>query len=71
MKQQDKRSLLKANSTTKHPNTFIEEELSNNKFQKTIPKMINYLKEETKMLVLDLKEDMSKQLNDLKENTNR
>jgi hypothetical protein len=33
--------------------------------------MINYLKEETKMLVLDLKEDMSKQLNDLKENTNR
>jgi hypothetical protein len=70
MKQQDKCYPLKANSTTKHPNTFIEE-LSNNKFQKTIPKMINYLKEETKMLVLDLKEDMSKQLNDLKENTNR
>jgi hypothetical protein len=35
---------IKANTTTKYPNTCIEEELSNNEFQKTIAKMINNLK---------------------------
>jgi hypothetical protein len=37
----------KVNSTSKDPNTCVEEEVSNNKFQKTIVKMINNLKEET------------------------
>jgi hypothetical protein len=66
MKQQDNHSPSKANSTT---NTCIEEELSNNWFQKTIVKVINDLKEETQKLILDLKEDVNKQLNKLKENT--
>jgi hypothetical protein len=47
MKQQENHSPSKANSTTKEPNTCIEEELSNNEFQKTIVKMINNLKDET------------------------
>jgi hypothetical protein len=71
MKQQDNHSPSKATSTTKDPNTCIKEELSNNKFQKTIVKMINDLKEETQKLVFDLKEDMNKHLNELKENTDR
>jgi hypothetical protein len=33
MKQQDNRSLSKASSTTKDPNTCVEEELSNNELQ--------------------------------------
>jgi hypothetical protein len=66
MKQQDNHSPSKANSTTKDPNTCLEEELSNNEFQKTIIKMVNNLKEETQKLVLDLKEAMNKQLNELK-----
>jgi hypothetical protein len=71
MKQQKNHSLSKANSTTKDPNTCLEEEPSNNEFHKTIVKMINDLKEETQKLVFDQKEDMNKQLNDLKENTNK
>jgi hypothetical protein len=71
MKQQDNYSPSKAYSTTKDPNTYIEEELSNNEFQKTIVNMINDLKEETQKLVFDLKKNMHKQLNELKENTNR
>jgi hypothetical protein len=66
MKQQDNHSPSKANSTTKDPNTCLEEELSNNEFQKTIIKMVNNLKEETQKLVPDLKEAMNKQLNELK-----
>jgi hypothetical protein len=58
MKQQDNHSPSKANSTTKDLNTCVEEELSNNEFQKTIVKMINDLKEETQNLVTDLKENM-------------
>jgi hypothetical protein len=34
MKQQDSSSPSKASSTTKDPNTCVEEELSNNEFQK-------------------------------------
>jgi hypothetical protein len=41
MKQQDNCSPSKANSMTKDPDSCIEEELSNNEFQKTIVKMIN------------------------------
>jgi hypothetical protein len=47
MKQQDNHPPLKVNSTTKDPDTCVEEELSNKEFQKTIVKMINDLKEET------------------------
>jgi hypothetical protein len=61
MKQQDNHSPSKANSTTKNSNAYIEEQLSNNEFEKTTVKMINNLKEETQMLILDLKEDMNKQ----------
>jgi gas vesicle protein len=71
MKQQGNHYPSKANSTSKDPNTYIEEESSNDEFQKTIIKMINNLKEETQKLVLDLKEDMNKQLNELKENINK
>jgi hypothetical protein len=72
MKQQDNHSPSKANSTTKDPNTCIEEELSNNELKKIyIVKMINNLKEETQKLVFDFKENVNKQLNELKENTNR
>jgi hypothetical protein len=71
IKQQDNHSPSKANSTTKDPNTCIEEQLSNNEFQKTIVKMNNDLKEEKQKLVLDLKENMNKQLNVFKENTNK
>jgi hypothetical protein len=71
MKHKDKLSPSKANSTTKDPNTYAEEELSNNEFQKTIVKMINDLKEETQKLVFDFKENVNKELNALKENTNR
>jgi hypothetical protein len=60
MKQQDNHSPSKANSTTKDPNTYVEEELSNNEFQKTIIKMTNDFKEETQKLVLYLKEDAIK-----------
>jgi hypothetical protein len=70
MKQQDNCSPSKANSTTKDLNTCIEEEILNNEFQKTIVKMINSLKEETQKLVFDIKEDVNKQLNKLKVNTN-
>jgi hypothetical protein len=70
-KQQDNYSSSKVNSTTKDPNTYVEEEVSNNEFQKTTVEMINDLKEETQKLVFDLKEDMNKQLNELKENTNK
>jgi hypothetical protein len=55
MKRQDNHSLSKANSTTKYPNTCVEEELSNNDFQKTIVKMIKNLKEGTEKLEFDLK----------------
>jgi hypothetical protein len=58
MKQQDNCSPSKASSTTKDPNTCVEEELSNNEFQKTILKMVNHLKEETQNLIFDHKEDM-------------
>jgi hexokinase len=66
MKQQDNHSPSIDNSTSKDPNTCLEEELSNNEFQKTIIKMVNNLKEETQKLVPDLKEAMNKQLNELK-----
>jgi hypothetical protein len=59
VKQQEKHPPSKANSTTKDINTCIEEEISNNEFQKTTVKIINDLKEETQKLVLELKEDMS------------
>jgi hypothetical protein len=55
MRQQDNCSPSKANSNTKDLNTCVEEELSNNEFQKTIVKMINNLKEETQKLVFGLK----------------
>jgi hypothetical protein len=55
MKQQDNYSPSKANYTTKYPNNSVEEEQSNNKFQKTVVKMINDLKQETQKLVFDLK----------------
>jgi hypothetical protein len=58
-------------STTKDLNTCIEEEISNNEFQKPIVKMINDLKEETQNLVFEHKEDVNKQLNNLRENTKR
>jgi hypothetical protein len=61
VKQQDHHSPSKANSITKDPNTFVEEEISNNEFQKPIVKMINDLKEETQKLVFDLKENVNKQ----------
>jgi hypothetical protein len=47
-----------------------EEEISNIEFHKIIVQMINEL-EETQMLVSDLKASVNKQLNGLKENTNR
>jgi hypothetical protein len=56
----------KANSTTKDPNTCVEEELSNKEFQNTIVKIINDLKEKTQKLVFNLKENVNKQLNELK-----
>jgi predicted transcriptional regulator len=71
MNQQDNHSPSKAKSTTKDPNTCVEEELSSNEFQKTIVKMISNLKEETQNLVFYLKENVKKQLNYLKENTNK
>jgi hypothetical protein len=70
MKQQDTLSPSKANSITKDLNTCIEENLSNNEFQKTVIKVINDLEEETQKLMFDLKKDMNKQLNELKENAN-
>jgi hypothetical protein len=45
MKEQENYSSSKANSTIKDIKTCIEEEISNNKYQKTILKMINNLKE--------------------------
>jgi hypothetical protein len=66
MKQQDNHIPSKANSTTKDSNTCTEEELSNNKFQKIIVKMINNLKEETQKLVFDLKEYVNKQMSSKK-----
>jgi hypothetical protein len=71
IKEQDNHSPSKANSTTKDPNTYVEEKLANNEFQQTIVKMINKLKEETQKLAFDLKENVNKQLNEFKENTNR
>jgi hypothetical protein len=62
MKRKDNHSPSKANSTTKDLNTCIEEELSNNEFQKEIVKMINELKEETQKQVFDLKEDANKKI---------
>jgi DNA-directed RNA polymerase specialized sigma24 family protein len=63
MKQQDNHAPSKANSTTEDPNTDVEEELSNNEFQKTILKMINDLKEETQKLVF---ENVNKQMSSKK-----
>jgi hypothetical protein len=60
IKQQDNHSPSKANSTTKDPNTYVEEKLSYNEFQKTIVRMINDLKEEIQKLVFDLKENVNK-----------
>jgi hypothetical protein len=60
MNQQDNHSPSKANSTSKDPNTCVEEELSNNEFQKTKVKIINDLKEETQKLVFDLNKNMNK-----------
>jgi F0F1-type ATP synthase membrane subunit b/b' len=71
MKQQDNNSPSKANSTTKDPNTCVEEGLSNNESQKTVVKIVNDLKEETQKLAFDLKKNMNKQLNEHKENTNK
>jgi hypothetical protein len=51
MKQQDNNSPSKVHSTTKDPSTCIEEELSNNEFQKTIVKIINDFKEETEVSI--------------------
>jgi hypothetical protein len=48
MKQQDNCSPSKAFPTTKDLNAYVEEDISNNKFQKTIVKMINQLKKESK-----------------------
>jgi hypothetical protein len=62
MKQKDNCSPSKANSTTKDPNICVEEQLSNNEFQKTIVKLINNLKEETQKLVFNLKEDVNKKI---------
>jgi hypothetical protein len=45
--------------------------ISNNEFQKTIVNIINNVKEETQKLVFDLKVDVYKQSNELKENTNK
>jgi DNA-directed RNA polymerase specialized sigma24 family protein len=61
MKQQDNRCPSKANSATRDSNTCIEEELLSNEFQEAIVKMINNLKEETKKVVFDLKENVNKQ----------
>jgi hypothetical protein len=44
MKQQDNHSPSKANSITRDQNNCLEEEISNNGFQKTVVKMINNLK---------------------------
>jgi hypothetical protein len=60
MKNQDNCSPSKANSTTKDLNTSIEEEISNNEFQKIILEMINQLKRETQRLASDLKKDVNK-----------
>jgi hypothetical protein len=54
MKQQDNCSPSKVNYTTKDLNICVEEELSNNEFQKTII-MINQLKEETRSQYLTSK----------------
>jgi hypothetical protein len=43
--------------------TSIEEEISENEFQKKIVKVNNKLKEETQKLICYLKEDVNKQLN--------
>jgi hypothetical protein len=40
MKEQDNCSSPRVNSTTKDPNTYGEEELSNNEFQKTTVKIM-------------------------------
>jgi hypothetical protein len=61
MKQEDNCCPSKANSTTKDPNTYIKEELSDNKFKKKIVKTVNELNE-TQKLVFVLNEDMNKQL---------
>jgi hypothetical protein len=59
IKQQDNCSSSKANPTTKDPNTCVEEELSNNEFQKTIiVKMTNGLREEIQKLLFDLNNNM-------------
>jgi hypothetical protein len=60
MKQQGNFSPTKANSTTKDPNTYVEEKLSNNESQKTTIKMIDDLKVQTQKLVFDLKENVNK-----------
>jgi hypothetical protein len=70
MKQQGNHSPSKASSATKDLNTCVEEEISNNEFQKIV-KVINDSKEESQKLVFDLKEDITKQLNEFKENTNK
>jgi hypothetical protein len=47
---------LKSQLLTKDLNKSVEEEISNNEFQKTIVKLSNELTEETQKLVADLKE---------------
>jgi disulfide oxidoreductase YuzD len=71
MKQQNNCSPSKANAITNGLNASIEEKISNNEFQKTVVKIINDLKGEKQKIVFDFKKDMNKQLNELKENTNR
>jgi hypothetical protein len=68
MKQHDNCSPSEANSTTKDLNNCVKKAISNGEFQKTIIKVINELKEETQKLASYLKEDVNKQLNELKEN---
>jgi hypothetical protein len=55
MKQQDNCSPSKVNCTTKYLSTWVDEEISNNEFQKKKVKVIKNLKEETQKLVFDLK----------------
>jgi predicted transcriptional regulator len=70
LKQQGNGSPSKANSTTKDLNNREVEEMSNIESQKIIVRMISRLKEETHNLVTEIEEDISKQLNALKKNTN-
>jgi hypothetical protein len=55
MKEQNKSSLSKANSTTKDLNNWEEEEITNIEFHKIIVRMISELKVESQKLVSNLK----------------